>query len=297
VRPLQAMEVLLDRSLGPRLPLPRPLQSVCGPLRLARPASRPYVIANFASTLDGVVSWSDNSPSGGAEVTGSYPQDRLLMGVLRAAADVVVVGAGTFRAVPRHVWSAPHVAPGYDVEFAELRRRLGKAPAPLNVIVTARGDLDLTRPLFASGEVPVVIVTTRSGARRLASASPPRHVRVRVAGGTPPISSGAILRASGMAGGGRTVLVEGGPHLLGSFLSGGRLDELFLTLAPQVAGRRDGSDRPGLVSGRTFAPADPRWAQLVGVRRSDNFLFLRFTFPGGRPRAPRGGPPRKPRGR
>lgn len=72
--------------------------------------------------------------------------------------------------------------------------------------------------------------------------------------------------------------MEGGPYLLADFLAEGLLDELFLTLAPQVAGRDDASARLGLVSGRVFAPACPLWATLVGVKRGGSHLFLRYAF-------------------
>ena len=45
------------------------------------------------------------------------------------------------------------------------------------------------------------------------------------------------------------ILVEGGPQLMGDFFAEQHLDELFLTLAPQIAGRNDSSDRPGLLPG------------------------------------------------
>jgi riboflavin biosynthesis pyrimidine reductase len=74
------------------------------------------------------------------------------------------------------------------------------------------------------------------------------------------------------------VLVEGGPHLMGDFFAEGLLDELFLTLAPQVAGRDGHSERPGFVSGKTFAPDKPLWGTLVSAKRGGSHLFLRYSF-------------------
>jgi hypothetical protein len=56
------------------------------------------------------------------------------------------------------------------------------------------------------------------------------------------------------------------------------LDELFLTLAPQVAGRDDTGERPGLVAGQRFAPEQPRWGELIGIKRGGSHLFLRYAF-------------------
>jgi riboflavin biosynthesis pyrimidine reductase len=236
------------------------------------------VIGNFATTLDGVVSLQAKGRAGGGEITGFDPHDRLLMGVLRAVADVVMVGAGTLRAVPRHQWTAQHVYPAMSKEYAELRRRLGKPAFPLTVIVTARGDIDVELPVFTSGDSPVLVVTTATGARRIAKAGPAAHVRVvpvRRSGRVPAVAILKVLRAENHP---RLILVEGGPQLIGDFFAEGLLEELFLTLAPQVAGRAAPRYRPGLVEGRTFAPDDPLWGSLIGARRGGSHLFLRFGF-------------------
>jgi riboflavin biosynthesis pyrimidine reductase len=74
------------------------------------------------------------------------------------------------------------------------------------------------------------------------------------------------------------ILVEAGPHLMGDFVAERCLDELFLTLAPQIAGRDDAGERPGLVAGKRFAPDDSRWATLVAIKRADDHLFLRYAM-------------------
>jgi riboflavin biosynthesis pyrimidine reductase len=259
--------------------LPGPLARVYGPLRMPRRTGRPWVIGNFATTLDGVVALKVPGPSAGGEITGSDPHDRLLMGLLRAAADAVIVGAGTLRAVPRHRWTAEHVYPPMAEAFAELRHRLGKPPRPWNVIVTSSGEVDLALPVFSDARNPVVIVTTGPGARRLAKARSLPNVRVAASEGAGPLSARTIVEAVAAGQDPALLLVEGGPHLMGSFFADRSLDELFLTVAPQVAGRDDPARRPGLVAGRTFAPEDPRWGDLVGIRRRESHLFLRFAFP------------------
>ena len=74
------------------------------------------------------------------------------------------------------------------------------------------------------------------------------------------------------------MLVEAGPRLMGDFFAERLLDELFLTLAPQVAGRDATIERPGLVSGKRFAPEHPVWGTLVGLKRGGDHLFLRYAF-------------------
>ena len=77
------------------------------------------------------------------------------------------------------------------------------------------------------------------------------------------------------------ILFEAGPRLIGDFLAEKRLNELFLTLAPQVAGRDGSVERPGLVAGKQFAPEHPRWGTLVGLKRAGSNIFLRYCFPVG----------------
>jgi riboflavin biosynthesis pyrimidine reductase len=74
------------------------------------------------------------------------------------------------------------------------------------------------------------------------------------------------------------VLLEAGPRLTADFLAARIVDELFLTLSPQIAGRDDTSHRPGLAAGHIFAPADPLWGTLVDVRRAGSHLFLRYAL-------------------
>ena len=73
------------------------------------------------------------------------------------------------------------------------------------------------------------------------------------------------------------VLVVGGPQLIGDFFADQRLDELFLTLAPQIAGRDDSVEGPGFVAGKIFAPENPLWGRLVGIKRGGSHLFLRYS--------------------
>ena len=78
---------------------------------------------------------------------------------------------------------------------------------------------------------------------------------------------------------GELILVEGGPRLLGDFFADHLIDEQFLTLAPQIAGRNAGDRRLSLVMGRTFAPQSPLWGSLIDLKRGKSHLFLRYSIP------------------
>jgi riboflavin biosynthesis pyrimidine reductase len=268
---------LYEAAGGETIPLPASLAEVYGSLRLPTPPGRPFVFANFVNSLDGVVSLNLPGQAGGGEISGYNRHDAFLMGLLRAVADAVVVGAGTLRAVPQHLWTPDYIYPPLADEFRRLRRALGKPEAPLNVIVTASGVVDPRLPVFRTGAVPVLLVTTAAGAEQLRARDLPTVEVVSVTNAERVSARGllAVLRARQANG---AILVEGGPHLLGDFLAEKCLDELFLTLAPQVAGRQESDERPGMVAGREFAPGSPLWGDLLDVRRAGSHLFLRYGF-------------------
>jgi riboflavin biosynthesis pyrimidine reductase len=275
---LHPFETLFDVSRGTCLPLPSELLELYGGLALPLRDQPPYVMGNFVSTLDGVVSLNLPGQAGGGEISGFNPHDRMLMGLLRAVSDVVVVGAATLRASPCHIWTAEYIRPSLAEGYRALRAALGKPDPPLNVIVTARGEIDGGLPVFTSGEVPVLIVTTADGARRLHEAHLPKGVRIEVGGENSALTAYGVMETIGRVVRPGTILVEAGPRLMGDFLAEACLDELFLTLAPQVAGRDAPLERPGLVSGKVFAPEHPLWSELVGVKRGGSHLFLRYAF-------------------
>jgi riboflavin biosynthesis pyrimidine reductase len=120
-----------------------------------------------------------------------------------------------------------------------------------------------------------LVITTEDGVAHL----PPMHPRVAVAiaGRAGQISAGAVVEAVRTHLAAVTVLCEGGPQLFGQLLAGGWVDELFLTVAPQLAGRSGQAPRPGLVAGTAFAPGEAPRLGLRSLRRSGDHLFLRYA--------------------
>lgn len=299
---LEPLEVLYDVAASQAgyaaVALPLDLRALYGPMALpvrdghtetpslALANVRPVVLANFVTTLDGVVSLDAPGAGGGGEISGFNAHDRMVMGLLRALADAVVVGVGTQRADPQHLWTADHIYPPLAPAYAALRAALGKPPQPLTVVVTSGGDVDLSLPVFRSGAAPVLIVTTEQGARVIAGRGAiPDEVSVAAAAPAGRLSARAILAAIthhlARDHVGLRILLEGGPHLLGAFLDEGCLDELFLTLAPQLAGRDAQQRRLALVEGKLFAPEHPLWTTLLSARRAGSHLFLRYGLTDG----------------
>jgi riboflavin biosynthesis pyrimidine reductase len=236
------------------------------------------VIANFVSTLDGVVALGDDGPTGGAEISGGSRHDHLIVALLRAVADVVVVGAGTVRASPRHRWTFDPLVPELAGELRQLRERTDKSAVPDIVVISSSGDLDPYLPIFQVRPRRSMIVTTDRGKRRLGTIGAFPDVEIVSTAATGSIDPSAVVDAIQAWRPARLVLVEGGPTLFERFLAERRLDELFLTIAPQIAGRGASATRPGLVNAHLFAPRDSRWGRLSSLRRVDSHLFARYAF-------------------
>jgi riboflavin biosynthesis pyrimidine reductase len=230
-------------------------------------------------TLDGVVSFAIPGRSGGGEISGFDPTDAFVMGLLRSCADAVMVASGTLHADSGHVRTPRFICPEAAQLYAAFQAQvLGRPADPLNVIVTGSGRVDLGEPTFHTPGLETLIVTTEEGRRRLQSDHGPRldATRVRTVAQAGPVPPPAVVEVLHREFGVRLLLHEGGPRLLGAFLAAGLVDELFLTVAPQVAGR-DGVPRPGLAEGAAFLPGTAPWFDLVSVKRAGGHLFSRLS--------------------
>ena len=246
-----------------------------GELAVALRPDRPAIAANFVSSVDGVVALGPTEPSaGGGEISGFSEADRFMMALLRGLADVVIVGAGTVRAGRNHEWTPRRVQPNLAAAFVALRADLWLAPQPTTIVVTARGDP--FHPGLSAPDVPVIVVTTTAGAATLTARPLPPNMKVEIAGEQAQVPAGALLEIV-RGTGARLALCEGGPHLFGELLRARLIDELFITLAPQIIGREEGVRRLSLAEGTGFGGRG-RWASLTSVRRAGDDLFLRYRF-------------------
>jgi 5-amino-6-(5-phosphoribosylamino)uracil reductase len=178
-----------------------------------------WVRANMASTLDGAAAGADGlSGSIGSAV------DKVVFAVLRGLADVVLVGAGTARA---EGYGPARAKP----EFARRRLDAGQWPAPALAFVTRSGRLPTHPELFTGPDAAWIVTCAAADVEALHGIA---GERVLVAGESDvdPAVAVAQLAARGM----RRVLLEGGPSLLARAVAVGRVDELCLTITPQLTG-------------------------------------------------------------
>jgi riboflavin biosynthesis pyrimidine reductase len=262
-----------------------------GDLFFRNSSKRPLVFCNFVQTLDGIVSLKIPGKSGGAEISGTNQEDTFVMGVLRACADAVMIGEDTFRNAPGHVWTAGRVYPPFIDEFQTFRKQIGKVSLhPMNVVVSGIGHIDLDQPLFRHPEISSLVLTTQQGAARLQQrygATLPATVRVLP--GDDVLDPSEMMDLLQVEYGIERLLHEGGPTLLASFLEHSWLDEIFLTVSPQMVGRGPTGERPSFSGPLGLTPEQAIWTTLLSVKRAvkSGHLFLRYRLrPKGNGRTP-----------
>jgi riboflavin biosynthesis pyrimidine reductase len=249
-------------------------------------AERPFVIANFVSTLDGVVSYEIKGQAGGSTISGSDTADGFIMGLLRASADAIIVGAGTIHdASSESLWIPEYTYPGAKQLFKEYRINVLHQPEyPLLVVVSGSGRLELERAIFRTPGLRTAVITTLAGRDALERAGATKLSSIQIhaqdaKGGT--IAPMAMLRLLYAQLGVRRLLHEGGPALFGQFLAAEAVDEFFLTLSPQIAGRKGDTIRPALVQGMEFLPDCAPWFHLLSIKQRSEHLYLRYQRGGG----------------
>jgi riboflavin biosynthesis pyrimidine reductase len=266
---LRPLEAVYEESQLPDFGLPDELaEAYGGPLGF----KEPRLYANFVSSLDGVVAIPGVLQSNRL-IAAASEADRFVMGLLRACADAVLVGAGTLSAAPLTRWTAEHAYPPAAELYAQLRRQRGRPPEPTLAVLSGSGSIDAGHPGLAGR---TLILTSGPGAARLGCRLP-RSATIVPIGCTPALEPAAAVQAL-RAGGHELILCEGGPTMFGSLLAARLVDELFVTISPLLAGRASQRPRPGLIENAEFLPTRNIAGQLLSMRRSQSHLFARYAL-------------------
>jgi riboflavin biosynthesis pyrimidine reductase len=144
----------------------------------------------------------------------------------------------------------------------------GLAPDPLAVIVSARLNLPEDLPLLQDPESTVAILTT---ADHELPETPARVHYLRGPAGI-ELELTPLLRRLREEHGVRSILCEGGPSLNESLVREGLVDELFLSLAPKLAGG------PPLTVLTGDPLPEPITAELLSLFEHDGHLFGRYRL-------------------
>ena len=192
------------------------------PFRKRARTGRPWVLFKSAMTLDGKVATRTGDSQWISDESSRARAHRW-----RATVDAVAVGVGTALA-----------------DDPQLTSRVeGVHHQPRHVVFDATARLPLTSQLVrAAPEQALTVVVSRAAPRSATDA-------LKTAGADVVVATGAneparVRSALGQLGAidVMSILLEGGPHLAGSFLDAGEIDEVRLFLAPMLLGGRTARD-------------------------------------------------------
>lgn len=212
---------------------------------------RPWIMGNFVTTIDGA------AVVDGGSTAINDPDDKQMFGALRAVADFIVAGAGTIRA-------ENYGPPTLDESRRARRVESGLESTPHLVTVSRSLDFDPSDRVFSDPANRVTILTGRD------SPDHPRHALQEVADviQLEDTSAASIADYLKLA---RVVLVEGGPSLMGQFVTARLVDEMNWTIAPVLYA----GDSPRMAHGEAAAP--PLDMHLDRVLYGDRSLFTRYV--------------------
>jgi len=213
---------------------------------------RPLVAVNFAATVDGRATIAGVSGPIGSEA------DTAMLAGLRTRFDAVMIGAGTMRAERYGRLVSKQ-------ETRERRERIGLPHDPLMVIVSGRLDLPWDAPLFSEGGRVLIFTASEDEV-------PATETSVRVVRHEGFVDLAEALRHLRLERGIRALLCEGGPGLHGELEAAGTVDDLFLTIAPKLAG----GEAPRIVEGELPEVAALELGWLLEERGE---LFARYRRP------------------
>ena len=218
-------------------------------------ANVPWVSFNFVSSLDGAATLNGRTGELGNAA------DRRIMKLLRRAADVILIGAGTVRA---EGYSGDLI----DPEDSLWRQDHGRSTRPALAMVSGSLNLDPNMPFFTAAAGRPLIIT-------IEDAEPSRKGKLEKAAdvlvcGQHSLDVKVLIQELRVRGFSR-IHSEGGPHLFGTFQEASRVDELCLSVSPVlVAGP---SMRIAVSSAQN---PRPRHMRLDHVLHFGDMLFLRY---------------------
>jgi riboflavin biosynthesis pyrimidine reductase len=216
---------------------------------------RPYTIVNFISSIDGRAAFHGRSKALGDE------GDRELFHGLRGQVDAVFAGTGSLRAERYGRLIA-------DPEGRRRREQAGRSPEPLACVVTRSGEVPTEIPLFSEPEARIAVFGPPE--LELTGATPQLEL-IRLDPGELTLTT--VMRRLRADFGVRSLLCEGGPTIFGALLRERLVDELFLTLAPRLAG---GGSEPTITSGPELPELAP--LELVWALERGGVLYLRYAI-------------------
>ncbi len=198
---------------------------------------RPFFYTSFVATVDGkaYVNKKDYWPIGSTIDYDTFT-------FLRGHADAIIDGKQTAIRFGKHTIDTIH-----REDFGKLRATLGKKGLPEYIVLTKHSDEALVHALTNSyGFAPTI---SGDSIQQIADS----------------------LHRKSM----RHVFIDGGPHVIASFLKEKRIDEIFLTVAPRIFGNQEHVAMT-MVEGILMDPREVN-LELIAMEKVKNEVFLRYS--------------------
>ena len=219
----------------------------------------PFVFSNFAMTADGKIAFAD-----GSFTPFSSRRDREHMMELRATADAVMCGAKTIEVTETILGNGGE-------KFRKRRLKRALAEYPLRIIVSGSGSVNPDSKIFKKRFSPIIILTTarisKANLKKLRAVAD----EVKICGKT-EINFHSAYHWLHEKWNVRRLLCEGGGELHDALIHAGLVDELHLTLCPEIFG---GRNAPTVADGEGFSDlTSAAHFKLQSMQRIDDELFV-----------------------
>ena len=213
---------------------------------MKRHSPLPFVSINIAITADGKL-----APANRQFIPFTTKRDQDLMLELRAEHDAVMSGAAT-------VTGQVTLGTG-GAKYKKKRRTLRLKEEHIRVIVSGSGSIDPKAHIFATRRAssPIIILTTQRAAKNLPALQKVADA-VHISKGN-DLNFKTALAWLRKEWGVKRLLCEGGGEVNGALFHAGLVNQIYLTIAPQILG---GRAAPTMADGAGF----PKLAEALPLK-------------------------------
>jgi len=208
-----------------------------------------FVSINMATSIDGKIATKFRGP---VKLGSLYDSKR--MGEIRAKHDIIINGAGTFRAYPFPLLAG---------------KKAKKSSGPANAIVSSKLAIPKGSAWERAAHVEKWIFCGSEASQKKMQYFRDQGIVVAQSKKRRPTAK-EILKILSRAGFNR-ILLEGGGELNASFMEEGLVDRIYLTFCPIIVG---GSEAPTFIEGKGFLKGKFPQFFLKNMKRVKDELYL-----------------------
>jgi len=234
---------------------PEPISDVEPSLAYEHDRSKKFLRIDMVTSIDGAF-----TIDGRAKGLSGSP-DRRVFNAMRSLADVILVGANTARI-------ENYKPVNFDESVQAVRKGRGQeALAPI-ALCSRSLDFDFTSPLFVEAKEKTIIFTTSSSADK---GKKHNDVAEIISCGEDDVDLNQAVNTL-IQRGLTSILCEGGPKLNADLLKEDLVDELCLSISPQIVQ----GDDPSIFNGPVLST--PASSVPTHIFKEEDFIFLRLAL-------------------